>query len=113
MLMDLFILDYIYRSGNQTLLPHFDTIHQIYIIKMKFLILFGILAMTLAASAQEDVSPPPVIEREEDMIEPPRLTEEEMRDEDEGAPEFPEEDDIDDRDVDEDGDEIPPDFKDM
>ena len=31
-----------------------------------------------------------------------------MRDEDEGAPEFPEEDDIDDRDVDEDGDEIPP-----
>ena len=55
-----------------------------------------------------------------------------MRDEDEGAPEFPEEDDIDDiddrdvdedgdeippmdadRDVDEDGDEIPPDFKDM
>merc|ERR1712203_816258 len=107
----------------------FDTIHQIYIIKMKFLILFGILAMTLAASAQEDVSPPPVIEREEDMIEPPRLTEEEMRDEDEGAPEFPEEDDIDDRDfdedgdeflpmdadrdVDEDGDEIPPDFKDM
>ena len=43
---------------------------------MKFLILFGILAMTLAASAQEDVSPPPVIEREEDMIEPPRLTEE-------------------------------------
>ena len=76
MLMDLFILDYIYRSGNQTSLPHFDTIHQIYIIKMKFLILFGILAMTLAASAQEDVSPPPVIEREEDMIEPPRLTEE-------------------------------------
>merc|ERR1719340_428273 len=86
---------------------------------MKFLIFFGILAMTLAASAQEDVSPPPVIEREEDegapefpeeedMIEPPRLTEEEMRDEDEGAPEFPEEDDIDDRDVDEDGDEIPP-----
>ena len=53
----------------------------------------------------------------------------EMRDEDEGAPEFPEEDDVDDRDVDEDGgeippmdadrdvdedgDEIPPDFKDM
>merc|ERR1712109_341455 len=108
--------------------PHFDTIHQIYIIKMKFLIFFGILAMTLAASAQEDVSPPPVIEREEDVIEPPRLTEEEMRDEDEGAPEFPEEDDVDrdvdedgdeippmdaDRDVDEDGDEIPPDFKDM
>ena len=31
-----------------------------------------------------------------------------MRDEDEGAPEFPEEDDVDDRDVDEDGDEIPP-----
>ena len=43
---------------------------------MKFLIFFGILAMTLAASAQEDVSPSPVIEREEDMIEPPQLTEE-------------------------------------
>ena len=49
---------------------------------MKLLILIGVLAMTLAASAQEDVSPPPVIERG-DFLEPPPLPEmEDDREED-------------------------------
>ena len=49
---------------------------------MKLLILIGVLAMTLAASAQEDVLPPPVIERG-DFLEPPPLPEmEDDREED-------------------------------
>ena len=52
------------------MLIHFDLIFQIFIIKMKLLVLFGSLAMILAASAQEDGAPPPVIEREDSMVEP-------------------------------------------
>merc|ERR1711894_76778 len=110
---------------------HFDSIHQIFIIKMKLFILFGVLAMTLASSAQVQPGPP----RDNDMQAPPLPTEdehereedfedfedeEEMRDGDEGVPEFPEgvdemrmEDLEYDRDVDEDGDEVPPPLKDL
>merc|ERR1712156_754765 len=93
---------------------HFDLNFQIFFIKMKLLVLLGTLAMILAASAQEDGAPPPVIEREESMIEPtPEMGD--YREEDfDDVPEIEElmreEEDYEDRD--EDGDVVPPEYKD-
>merc|ERR1712214_41710 len=91
----------------------FDLNFQIFIIKMKLLVLFG----TLATSAQEDGAPPPVIEREDSMVEPtPEMGDDREEDFDD-VPEIEElmreEEDFEDfEERDEDGDVVPPEYKD-